>query len=49
MPDSEANRALYKHALTAKEIALGGIASPVAAAQELLAALDKNSPNNLST
>lgn len=47
-PDNEANRRLYNRALTAKEIALGGKIPPAPAAEELLAALDKNSPKNLS-
>jgi len=47
-PDNEANRRLYKREFTAKEIALGGKIPPTAAATELLSALNKNSPKNLS-
>jgi lipid-binding SYLF domain-containing protein len=47
-PDNEANRRLYEREFTAKEIALGGKVPPTAAAKELLSALNKNSPKNLS-
>ena len=47
-PDNEANRRLYNRVLTAKEIALGGKFPPAPAAQELLSALGKSSPRNLS-
>jgi lipid-binding SYLF domain-containing protein len=47
-PDNEANRRLYEREVTAKEIALGGKVPPTAAAKELLSALNKNSPKNLS-
>ncbi len=47
-PDNEANRRLYGREFTAKEIALGGKVPPTAAAKELLLALNKNSPKNLS-
>ena len=47
-PDGSANQKLYGRKLSAKEILRQGKASPPAAAHELIAALEKASPKNLS-
>lgn len=48
-PDIKANRKLYGQELTAKQIALEGKVAPQPSAEELLAALNKRSPKNLSS
>ena len=45
-PDNSANQKLYGQKLTAKEIALEGKVAPSSSAEELLAVLNKRSPNH---
>jgi len=47
-PDNDANERLYGKKIPAREIALHGVAPAPAAARELLTALEKHSPKNLS-
>lgn len=47
-PDNDANERLYGKRMNAKEIVLEGKVAPPAAAEELLAVLNRRSPTNLS-
>ena len=48
-PDNKSNQKLYGQELTAKQIALEGKVAPPPSTEELLAVLNKRSPNNLSS